>query len=160
MYDTGTNKILACRDEVFDLLHLLLSHKIDDAITAFTGKYGREEFPLAAEEIVAAIKQENILLTLRATQFGLSDHFKDIREILSKTVRSINLEITQECNLRCLYCIYNEEFEAKRNHGSHVMSLATAKKAIDFLNANSAESETVSIGFYGGEPLRRFEFIK
>lgn len=160
LYDTGTNKILACRDEVFELLRLLFERNVDDAIVAFTGKYGNEEFSKAAEEIVSAIKTEHILLTLKASQFGLSDHFKDIREILSKTVRSINLDITQECNLRCLYCIYNKDFESKRNHGSQVMSLTTAKRAIDFLKANSSESETLSIGFYGGEPLQRFDFVK
>lgn len=160
LYDTGTNKILACRDKVFELLQLLLERHVDDAVVAFISQYGNEVFLKAAEEIVSAMKTEHILHTLKASQFGLSDHFKDIREILSKTVRSINLEITQECNLRCLYCIYNEDFKAKRNHGSQVMSLTTAKKAIDFLKANSSESETLSIGFYGGEPLQRFEFIK
>lgn len=40
------------------------------------------------------------------------------------------------------------------------MSFDTAKKAIDFLIANSTESDMVCIGFYGGEPLLNFEVIK
>jgi uncharacterized protein len=40
------------------------------------------------------------------------------------------------------------------------MSLETGKKAIEFLNEHSTNSRTVMLGFYGGEPLMRFSFIK
>ena len=40
------------------------------------------------------------------------------------------------------------------------MSLETAKKAIRFLNNHSTDSDPVMLGFYGGEPLMRFSFIK
>jgi uncharacterized protein len=40
------------------------------------------------------------------------------------------------------------------------MSLETGKKAIEFLKEHSTKSDPVMLGFYGGEPLQRFSFIK
>lgn len=160
LYDTGTNKILACRDAVFDLLQFLFDQNIDDAIVAFIGKYGNEEFSKASEEIVSAIDEEHVLMTKKTVEFNLSGHFKDIANILNTTVQSVNLEITQACNLRCLYCIYNSHNKSKRGHTNRNMSMEIAKKAIEFARNHSSQNEFVSIGFYGGEPLRRFNFIK
>lgn len=40
------------------------------------------------------------------------------------------------------------------------MSETIAIRAIDFLIEHSRESDSVSIGFYGGEPLLEFELIR
>lgn len=40
------------------------------------------------------------------------------------------------------------------------MSFDVAKRAIDDLYKRSHNQEIVNIGFYGGEPLLRFSFIK
>jgi uncharacterized protein len=160
LYDTGTNKILGCRKEVYDLMDNLLFKKTDDAATDFINRYGDTEFISAAQEIVDAVKAENILQVKKATQFGLSDHFKDVEEILSTKVQSINLEVTQDCNLRCLYCIYNHHVKGKRNHEKKSMSLDVARTSIDFLEKHSSCSDFVSIGFYGGEPLTKTSFVR
>lgn len=159
LYDTGTNKILACRDEVYDLLRLLFERDVDEAIIEFTCKYSEKELLKSFKEIVSAMDEENVLMTKKASTFNLSSHYKDIVEILNTQVQSVNLEITQECNLRCLYCIYNDHHEYKRGHSNRRMSMETAKKAIEFTRNHSSQSEFVSIGFYGGEPLERFSFI-
>jgi uncharacterized protein len=160
LYDTGTNKILGCRKEVYDLLDNFLAKNVNEAAADFINRYSETEFITAAQEIVDAIKAENILQVKKATQFGLSDHFKNVEEILSTKVQSINLEVTQDCNLRCLYCIYNDYYEGKRNHTAIQMPFDIAERAIDFLKKNSSQSELKSIGFYGGEPLKRIQFIK
>ncbi len=71
----------------------------------------------------------------------------------------ITLQVTQQCNLRCAYCAYSGTYE-NRIHNEKSMSLETAKKGIDYVISNSSESNRVDIGFYGGEPLLRFDFIK
>lgn len=158
--DTGTNKIMACSESVFHLLRAFLSYPVSLAIHNFLHQYEPEEFLKAAAEIQAAIEEENILRTTQATQFGLSDHFKDVKTLLQTEVQSINLEVSQDCNLRCGYCIYNTEVKSKRDHGHQFMSLEVAKKAIDYLKANSSKSQRVGVGFYGGEPLVCFHLIK
>lgn len=71
----------------------------------------------------------------------------------------ITLQITQQCNLRCEYCVYSGKYQ-NRSHSSGVMDDAVARQSIDFLALHSIDSSHVHIGFYGGEPLLRFEFIK
>jgi uncharacterized protein len=160
LYDTGTNKILGCKDEVAVLLHALFTNEVSEAQAMFVSRYGEKVFHETAAEITAAVDNENILKVRKAVQFGLSDHFGNIEEILNTTVQSVCLELTQSCNCRCMYCPYSDFYKGKRNHGEKVMSLETAKKAIDFLKDHSSKSESVAVGFYGGEPLLQFDLLK
>ena len=160
LYDTGTNKILECEEPVYELLQGLLTKEFNRTIEEFVSGHGEDVLVSTAEEIAAAIRSENILQLKKASTFGLSDHFHDFREILNSSMQSINLEVTQECQNRCVYCIYQEHYTEKRNFGNKNMSFEVAQKAIRFLNDHSHDSESVSVGFYGGEPLLRFPFIK
>ncbi len=161
LYDTGTNKILSCQKEVFELIDSLLKcHVPKDAIEYYISKYGEEVFCRSSVEIIDAIKQENILKLDKNTHFTLSGHFDDLEELLSTSLQSITLEITQNCNLRCQYCIYNDHVDTKRNHGNKSMDFETAMQAIDFFLKNSSKTKLIRIGFYGGEPLVQFPFIK
>lgn len=159
-YDTGTNKVVGCSKEVFQLLHGLFTKDVDSAVREFTGHYGDEAFIDTAAEIMEAVDREKMLMLKRATRFGLSEHFHDIDEELQTNVHSITLEVTQDCNLRCEYCIYQDHVTGKRNFEKKNMSLEVARKAIDFLKDHSSGAEEYSIGFYGGEPLMRFPFVK
>ncbi|MEC0331736.1 Cys-rich peptide radical SAM maturase CcpM [Paenibacillus macerans] len=84
---------------------------------------------------------------------------KLIHSYLTSKLQSICLQVTQDCNLRCAYCVYSGDYN-NRTHDKKMMSLKTAKKAVDFLIKNSSESDIICIGFYGGEPLLNFEVIK
>lgn len=77
----------------------------------------------------------------------------------ARKVATLTLQITQQCNLRCSYCVYSGNYH-NREHANKIMSEEVAKKGIDFLAEHSIDSKRVHIGFYGGEPLLRFPFIK
>jgi uncharacterized protein len=62
LYDTGTNKIMGCRKQVFELLHDLFLKDVNKAAGDFVSLYGQTEFLSTAEEIVRAINTEKILL--------------------------------------------------------------------------------------------------
>lgn len=84
-----------------------------------------------------------------------------IQDYLDRSLVIMTLQVTQQCNLRCNYCLYSEKGgNLQRHHNNKVMTLDTAKKAIDFLCSHSMDSSTVSIGFYGGEPLLEFPLIR
>lgn len=61
------------------------------------------------------------------------------------------LNLTDECNLRCKYCF--------TSHNPKRMTLETAKKAIEFMWNNKGNNETISIAFFGGEPMLEYETI-
>lgn len=69
------------------------------------------------------------------------------------TMSYMELILTDQCNLRCSYC-----FEADKN--PHVMDDATAFRAVDFLMEVSRDTERLTLLFFGGEPLLRFDLIQ
>ena len=86
---------------------------------------------------------------------------KNIEYHLTCKVSSIILQLTQECNFRCTYCIYSEDSSPyQRTHSSLEMTEEQAERAVDFLFENSRDVRLVNIGFYGGEPLLRFDLIR
>lgn len=84
-----------------------------------------------------------------------------MHEVLTRKLAQMTLQITQECNFRCTYCIYSEtRNEKQRSHSKKVMSWETAKQAVDFFWEHTIDSESVNIGFYGGEPLLQSGLVK
>lgn len=83
-----------------------------------------------------------------------------LESMLENEISSIILEVTERCNLRCNYCIYHSKYQLHRGFGNKDMSIALAKRAIDFLASYSKHNQEVYIGFYGGEPLINFPLIK
>lgn len=115
----------------------------------------------------------------RVINANIKDHFlnhaqdltipiKDLlvdEEALREKVRSLpmmTLEVTQECNLRCKYCIYNNCYEQFRPFTSRKMTWETAKKAIDYVYSlvKFRTKKNFDVGFYGGEPLLNVPVIE
>lgn len=160
LYDTGTNNIFQCREHVFELLNLLLTHETGEAVRAYTRRYGEEQFIDAAGEIIETIRDKNLLKINRRSRLRFADYLRDLESQLNASIQSVQLEVTEECNLRCRYCVYSRHVEDSRDFTPADMSDHIARKAIEFLERHSRKSEKAALGFYGGEPLRRFSFIK
>jgi|GEM_PF-293203 len=160
LYDTGTNKILGCSDNVFELLELLNNHAPASAAEKFISTHSIEAFIDAADIIKNTIDKENVFQVKKAIPFGLSKNNIDYEELIDSAFEILFLEVTESCNLRCGYCVYGNHVKSKRNHGERQMTFSTAKKAIDYLNAHSFRRKKVAVCFYGGEPLLNFPLIK
>jgi uncharacterized protein len=79
---------------------------------------------------------------------------------LNSRVQQLTLQVTQNCNLRCSYCTYGGSYYHQRTHSKKTMPLSIMKKAVDFAMARSREVKSLSVGFYGGEPLLEIDLIK
>ena len=67
-------------------------------------------------------------------------------------ITSAFLNVTDECNCRCVYCFENKH--------PHHMSLQTAKDTIDFLAKNAEKENCIpSINFFGGEPTLMWDSV-
>ncbi len=78
---------------------------------------------------------------------------------LSRKLRALVLEVTQQCSLRCSYCIYSGNYDGVRTHSNLTMSQETMRKSIKYYAEHSAEMQEASISFYGGEALLHFDLI-
>lgn len=74
-------------------------------------------------------------------------------------LHSLTLQITQQCNLRCEYCIYSGKYE-NREHDDKTMSFEVAKKGVDYIFNHSQNRNRLMFGFYGGEPLLNYKLIQ
>lgn len=159
LYDTGTNRIFACRELEYDLLSNLMSMDIGEALDKIRSFYQEDEILGALNGIKSLIEEKNILRTNKNFHF-VGAHFDNLEEFIQNSLEMIQLEVTERCNLRCTYCVYNPHFAEKRNYGTRNMSQKTAFKAIDHLAESSKQQERIALAFYGGEPLLCFPLIK
>lgn len=97
----------------------------------------------------------------------------DIRYITPEDIKHslVNLnqlvfEVTDDCNLNCVYCAYGELYCDYDKREKAYMRLSDVKQLIDYFaelwrnNLPEASIPETVIGFYGGEPLLNMPFIK
>ena len=140
MYDRNTDSLLQIPNEVY----LYLAGK--EAITKYVEEYLINLKSMGLLKKNSVKQRDNPLLEL------LEYHLK-------YKMTHIILQVTQNCNLRCEYCVYSGNYK-NRAHAEQWMPFEVAKKAIDYLIQHSLDSKRITISFYGGEPLLAFELIK
>lgn len=142
IYDANTDSILTVNKNIYQYFSQKDESALSNDDLALLNRFERQGF-LKSSQIT---KIEHPMTPL-------------IPDILSRKVASICLQVTQQCNLRCSYCIYSGNYFT-RGHSSQKMTIETAKKGIDFLIKNSIDLNEVNVSFYGGEPLLMFHLIR
>lgn len=147
LYDTGTSKIFLLNDiQEIDVLSSLINQIVDKDIDE-----------KAVMRVADMVKSENLLKGIIKRDFYDVDRDYILDKVEHK-LSQMTLEVTQECNLRCKYCIYDNEHLDFRNFESKEMTWDIAKKAIEYAKHHS--SDHIVISFYGGEPLLKFKLIE
>lgn len=90
---------------------------------------------------------------------------EDIKSYLANTPQ-ITFEVTESCNLSCLYCGYGKLYNNKGERHNRRMSTEDAIAFLDYIKKlwydgydNKGEG-MLTISFYGGEPLMNMALIK
>lgn len=79
---------------------------------------------------------------------------------IAKRIPALTLEITQQCSLRCSYCIYSGNYDGVRTHQACDMDITLISNAIDFFVEHNMDCPTADVSFYGGEALLQFDKIR
>lgn len=160
VYDTGTNKILSCEDGAYFFLEAYQKNDFNKALAEMKQMYSESAIANSLLIIKNAIETEGVLQT-DSRKIKMKDQvFERVTELGKEYLPMITLEVTSRCNLRCIYCIYNEPVKYARNHGPAEMTWDIARKSIDLLAANSKKAKELFVTFYGGEPLLNLKLIK
>ncbi|MEK6875058.1 MAG: radical SAM protein [Nanoarchaeota archaeon] len=85
------------------------------------------------------------------TSFGINKEV--VKNNLEHSLELLILNVTDNCNLRCKYCLYSGNYEGEPTYGTNIMSLGIAKTSIDYLFKHSIKARQRIVSFYGGEPL-------
>lgn len=145
-YDTGTGKVVMLDDPSYHFLNFLFGEESD------TFSFNQ------IQNIIASIMEENLLKAKEVTEFSSLSHQEGLETSLNNELSQIILELTGRCNLRCGYCIYNENCDANRDFNQKNMSKEIAKAALEYARDHSGDE--ISITFYGGEPLLMYDLLK
>lgn len=79
----------------------------------------------------------------------LAEHPTTFLDLLSRPLRSLRLSVTDRCNLRCQYCMPEEEYVWLPRKG--ILTLEEASRLVDIF----AELGVTKVRLTGGEPLVR-----
>jgi uncharacterized protein len=163
VFDSHTGHILKASSAVYDI--------VDDwgtcdenALRTRHAKYDKTQMAESIAEIEKVLRL-GCLPDHCATVAGPCDVV-----IFEKTVMSpeqwldgyrseLIVEVTQQCNMRCEYCVYGEHYSHKRSHGQSRMPVETAERAIEELIEHSFPPKG-TIALWGGEPLLAFDVMK
>ena len=141
IYDVGSGSLHECDGATADYLKAK-EEGADIDITYITDEQ--------IKEILSDVE------SLKAQGLLFKDEVKTY-PMKSNEVKALCIHICHDCNMRCKYCFADEgAYHAKRE----MMSLETAKKAVDFLIANSGNRKVLEMDFFGGEPLMNLDVLK
>lgn len=155
VYDVNTNRVF----EVDRVLHKIINRygkiPLTELYKEYGDRYSKKDIETAYLEIGEAQK-DGMFSTDRARKMAYG---VELKEALRKDkFEQLILNLTENCNMRCSYCIYSGKYNQQRVHSKRYMSEETALKATDYFLNNCADE--IYLGFYGGEPLLAFNLMK
>lgn len=138
-YDVNKNDIVQISNETYN--SLAMKENIDSSKSSVKG-----------------LLEKNYLKKNLRTKIKQADE-EYLEFLLASHIDTLLLQVTQNCNFRCDYCVYSGKYQ-NRTHSEKKMSEAMAFKAIDFFIEHSEDCSVLYIGFYGGEPLLEWSLVK
>ena len=140
IYDTGSGSLHSCDKKTADYLAREEGQDVDIS-------YLTDEDMASIKSDVAELEKQGLLNAPEVKTYPVK----------SNEVKALCIHICHDCNLRCRYCFADE---GAYHSSREFMSEQTAKKAIDFLIANSGNRKILEADFFGGEPLMCLDVIK
>ena len=142
-------------DLAYDAIHLIDNGMSEEAATEEL----RKMHPEASAEELADTFADIHELTEQGKLFTKDVYEKAAGYLKqqSTVVKALCLLVAHTCDLNCSYCFASQgKFHGKEG----IMTIETAKRAIDFLVENSGNRRNLEVDFFGGEPLLNFELCK
>jgi len=155
IYDFNTNDFFITDKPTFDIISLRTSLDVETLRNKLP-QYPTDLLKSKLHEI-NLIRQQGVLSSTTSSQITYGLDSKGLSIQLKHNLGALILDVTESCNLRCRYCSYSGNYKLTRQHSSRHMSWTTARDAIDYY---LAKTKNPTIGFFGGEPLLRIDFIK
>jgi len=160
VYDVNTNCFLQVSEVVYDVMGHSRCNSWLKIADELSGKYDRKTIMRAVTEINQFQRTENVFSAFRPLRLFFPKTLEEVENALNTKMQQLILCVTEQCNLRCRYCIFSGSYKYQRTHTPRWMSFDVAKKAVDLFVRCSSQSEFPALGFYGGEPLLAFSLIE
>ena len=149
--DVNSGAVHLIDELVYDILDDDKLKDKEEVISSLKDKYDTSELSEAYDEIKELVDEE--VLYSKDQYEDIANSSMDDRDY----IKALCLNVIHGCNLRCKYCFADE---GEYNGHKGVMSLETAKKAIDYVVKRSGPRKNIEIDLFGGEPTLIMDTIK
>lgn len=153
----------------------------NEAINYIIEKYFTFDKEILLNEIIQKfdISEQDAQINYRYVELKIKNGFFYKDSILVDSLKNVDKEyinkipfsqmvliVTEDCNIRCKYCIYSDNYPHMKTYSSTSMSFDIAKQALDYYIKLHKERERngltkdPAISFFGGEPFMQYKLIK
>jgi len=147
-FDIESSAVVQLDDPAYDALALRLQDASSEAIAShLAASYGEETTQTVLKELLWLEKKSIFCGPVHAYTDRENEAY--IQQLTRMSTNKTELYLAEACNLRCRYCYVNENDAL--NNG--LMPWEIAKQAIDLTFQRAGQADSVSITFFGGEPL-------
>lgn len=154
LYDVDTNSIVSIPDDVHIFLQELACCSSDSDVSSKLASMNEK-----VRQSIMYLENQGLLHSINDNLQIKHVETDILQDLFDGNLSLMTLQVTQNCNLRCKYCVYSGSY-INRTHSNKRMTWEVAKKAVDFYYEHTRNSSEVSLGFYGGEPLLEIALIK
>jgi uncharacterized protein len=158
LYDTGTNHIIQITKELHDYLN--------------NSSLNVTDIPTTCSSEINELLRMN-LLSDKSPNIGFEYNYDILSDIVQSGLSQMCFSLTEDCNLRCKYCIYGEAYESRKKRNPSRMNFSTIQKGLELFCKSSSKTDKlyhlyseipftnrIFVSFYGGEPLLEFDLIE
>jgi uncharacterized protein len=167
LYDDVTGGIFPWNDLRELVLDLVLSDTYEKNQESLAMQYGQDD--VQAEYRFINRLRKNYGAFARSCSEAREPACPTI-EHLEKHIRNSSFEllliVTEDCNLRCKYCVYSDAYPLNRQRTGRKMDFGTAKQAVDwYINLVKPQfvrnpRKRFGLSLYGGEALMNMPVVK
>ena len=147
MCDVNTCCVCEIDEVTSDILEMIENHHSGSEIEKIYQKYGKDAVKKALKEL-DELRNHGVLSSSDTNQFDQPTH---------PFTTALCMNISHTCDLNCHYCYADGGSYYRKDT---MMDKNTAEKSIDFLINNSGDDPSLSVSFFGGEPLLNFPILK
>jgi len=158
-YDTTTNALIELEESVHRLLDDYFKHGLAELRERYLQQMSPEDLSSAVDFIDHAVHECGMFQPYFRKDYSTVLDPDYLQELLSTRLSKLVLSVTEHCNQRCTYCQNSQSHAGNRGHRDGHMTWNVAKQSIDYFLARRDKDKEVSISFYGGEPILKWDLV-
>ncbi len=158
-YDVNTNQILEIEPELAAVLPLFGTKSQEEILHDLANTWPQKVIQEAYELICSAQKEEGLFLVKRPI-LEPPEINQRVSGECDANLQHLVLTITEQCNMRCRYCLHGAGLNWVRSHGEKTMTLTDAQNSLQYFLDRVEANHIPMISFYGGEALMELELIE
>ncbi|HUV35483.1 MAG TPA: radical SAM protein [Patescibacteria group bacterium] len=157
IYDVNTNEMVQVDKVVYDILDDITLNN-DDIVNKWRRWHDEDSVRKSIGEIREALDQ-GYFLSIPKVSMSPPACEGCLEDLMEGESCKLILNLTEDCNLRCVYCAFTGSYAHNRVHSDRVMDIGLGERAISRAFELAQKSSKASISFYGGEPFLYFDRI-